>query len=105
MREIKLRTSQRPRPLPPGRWAMSQRWNDLLFAHWRVPAASILPLLPNGLQAETFQGSAWIGVVPFWMDRIRFRSFPSIPGVRSFPELNLRTYVHDQYTGTKGVYF
>ena len=39
MREFKLRTSQRPRPLPTGRWTMSQRWNDLLFAHWRVPAA------------------------------------------------------------------
>ena len=37
MREFKLRTSQRPRPLPTGRWAMTQRWNDLLFAHWRVP--------------------------------------------------------------------
>ena len=46
MREFKLRTSQRPRPLPTGRWAMSQRWNDLLFAHWPMPAAAIEALLP-----------------------------------------------------------
>ncbi|HEU5458488.1 MAG TPA: DUF2071 domain-containing protein, partial [Terracidiphilus sp.] len=73
MREIKVRTSERPRPLPPGRWAMTQRWNDLLFAHWRVPAAQVASLLPDGLQVDTYQGSAWLGVVPFSMDRIKFR--------------------------------
>ncbi|HTW30469.1 MAG TPA: DUF2071 domain-containing protein [Terracidiphilus sp.] len=105
MREIKVRTSQRPRPLPPGRWAMTQRWNDLLFAHWQAPAAQVSRLLPDGLQAETFQGSAWIGAVPFWMDRIKVRGLPAIPGAQSFPELNLRTYVRDQQTGAQGVYF
>jgi uncharacterized protein YqjF (DUF2071 family) len=105
MREIKLRTSQRPRPLPPGRWAMTQRWNDLLFAHWRIPAVELAPLLPEGLRIDTFQDSAWLGVVPFWMDRIKIRGVPLIPGVNSFPELNLRTYVRDLRTGTSGVYF
>jgi uncharacterized protein len=105
MREIRVRTSFRPRPLPSGRWVMTQRWNDLLFAHWPVPAAQVSPLLPDGLQPETFQGSAWLGVVPFWMDRIKVRGVPSIPGARSFPELNLRTYVRDQNTGAPGVYF
>ena len=57
MREFKLRTSQRPRPLPTGRWSMSQRWNDLLFAHWRLPAATISHFLPEGLQPDTFHGS------------------------------------------------
>src|SRR5579871_1601295 len=105
MREIKVRTSQRPRPLPPGRWAMAQRWNDLLFAHWRAPAAQVSALLPAGLHLDTFDSSAWLGVVPFWMDRIKVRGIPSIPGARSFPELNLRTYVRDHRTGTPGVYF
>ncbi len=105
MREIKVRTSQRPRPLPPGRWAMTQRWNDLLFAHWRTHPAQIAGLLPEGLHLDTFEGSAWIGVVPFWMDRIKVRGLPSIFGTRSFPELNLRTYVRDHRTGTPGVYF
>jgi uncharacterized protein YqjF (DUF2071 family) len=84
---------------------MTQRWNDLLFAHWPIPAASLAPLMPEGIQVDTFQGSAWLGVVPFWMDRIKFRGLPSLPGVRSFPELNLRTYVRDQRTGTPGVFF
>ncbi len=105
MREFQVRTSHRPRPLPAGRWVMTQRWNDLLFAHWPVPPAMIAPLIPQGLQVDTFHGSAWLGVVPFWMDRIKFRGMPRIPGTSSFPELNLRTYVRDARGGTPGVYF
>src|ERR1035437_8672939 len=105
MQEFMVRTSHRPRPLPSGRWLMTQRWNDLLFAHWPVAAPQIAQLLPDGLQVDTFQGSAWIGVVPFWLDRIKIRGVPTIPGTRSFPDLNLRTYVRDEQTGTPGVYF
>ncbi|HZB87644.1 MAG TPA: DUF2071 domain-containing protein [Terracidiphilus sp.] len=105
MQEIKWRTSQQPRPLPAGRWRMAQRWNDLLFAHWRVEPRQIAPLLPEGLVVDTFDRSAWLGVIPFWMDRIRLRGLPSIPGARRFPELNLRTYVRDLRTGTPGVFF
>jgi uncharacterized protein YqjF (DUF2071 family) len=84
---------------------MTQRWNDLLFAHWPVAAAEIGNLLPEGLEPDTFQGSAWLGVVPFWLDRIKIRGVPPVPGARSFPDLNLRTYVRDRQTGTPGVYF
>ena len=84
---------------------MTQRWNDLLFAHWPMKAADIEPLLPEGLDADIFQGSAWLGVVPFWMDRVQFRGLPPIPGAQTFPELNLRTYVRDPRTGVAGVYF
>jgi uncharacterized protein YqjF (DUF2071 family) len=84
---------------------MTQRWNDLLFAHWPVAASAIAALLPEGLQVDTFQGSGWLGMVPFWLDRIKLRGVPSIFGVRSFPDLNLRTYVVDEHTGTPGVYF
>jgi uncharacterized protein YqjF (DUF2071 family) len=105
MREIRVRTSYKPRPLPSGRWAMTQRWNDVLFAHWPVPPAQLAGLIPNGLSVDTFQGSAWVGVVPFWMDRIKIRGVPPIPGARSFPELNLRTYVRDPHSGAAGVYF
>ncbi len=105
MREYLVRTSPSPRPLPSGRWVMTQRWNDLLFAHWPLPASSLAHLIPEGLQIDTFQGSAWVGVVPFWMDRIKFRGLPPMPFARSFPELNLRTYVRDQHSGIPGVYF
>ncbi len=105
MREFRVKTSHRPRPLPSGRWVMTQRWNDLLFAHWPIPATALAALIPEGLHVDTFQGSAWLGVVPFWMDRIKFRGIPAVPGASSFPELNLRTYVRDPHTGTPGVWF
>jgi uncharacterized protein YqjF (DUF2071 family) len=81
----------RPWPMPETRWVMTQRWNDLLFAHWPVPAAQIGRLLPEGLAVDTFDGSAWVGIVPFWMDRVQIRGLPLIPGANRFPELNLRT--------------
>jgi len=104
MLEYLVRTSHRPRPLPSGRWAMTQRWNDLLLAHWPIPVGQIAALLPDGLLVDTFQGSAWLGIVPFWLDRIKIRGVPPVPGARSFPDLNLRTYVRDQFTGTPGIY-
>ena len=104
MREYLVRTSHRPRPLPAGRWAMTQRWNDLLFAHWPIATAKMQALLPDWLEADTIQGSAWLGAVPFWLDRIKIRNVPTIPGLRSFPDLNLRTYVRDRDTGTPGFY-
>jgi len=104
MQEFLVRTSHKPRPLPSGRWALTQRWNDLLFAHWPVPASSLAALLPDWLELDTYSGSAWLGVVPFWLDRIKIRGVPPVPGVRSFPDLNLRTYVRDRYTGTPGIY-
>jgi uncharacterized protein YqjF (DUF2071 family) len=105
MQEFLFRTSNRPRPLPSGRWMLKQRWTDLLFANWPIPAAAIAPLVPEGLQVDTFEGSAWLGAMPFWMDRIQMHGLPPIPGARSFPHLSLRTYVRDPETGTPGVCF
>ncbi|MGH9600212.1 MAG: YqjF family protein [Terracidiphilus sp.] len=104
MQEYLIRTSRRPRPLPPGRWVTTQRWNDLLLAHWPVPAPAVQALLPEGVEADTFQGSAWVGMVPFWLDRIKFRGVPSLPGLRRIPDLNLRTYVRERETGAQGIY-
>ncbi len=99
----------RPFPMPDRPWTMTQRWNDLLFAHWPVPAEEMAAAVPPGLEVDTFDGYAWAGVVPFWMDRIRAR-VPGITGLtvpfsRSFPELNLRTYVRSKRTGRAGVFF
>lgn len=105
MQQFQVRTSHKPRPLPSGRWAVSQRWNDLLFAHWPLPASELASQLPEGLVVDSFQGSAWLGAVPFWMDKIRIRGFPTLPGAGRFPDLSLRTYVRDQRTGVPGVYY
>jgi uncharacterized protein YqjF (DUF2071 family) len=101
--------AHRPYPLPAGHWRMAQRWNDLLFAHWPIAVDQMAPLLPAGLEVDTFDGYAWAGVVPFWMDRVRTRAIGesciTIPGTGTFCELNLRTYVRSQITGLRGVYF
>jgi uncharacterized protein YqjF (DUF2071 family) len=72
---------------------MAQTWNDLLFAHWPVSPASLRGLLPADLELDLFEGSAWVGVVPFHMSGIRLRGLPPVPGTSAFPEINLRTYV------------
>jgi hypothetical protein len=82
---------------------MLQTWHDLLFAHWPVPAEALAPLLPAGLPPETFDGRAWIGVVPFRMSGVRPRGLPALPRVSAFPELNVRTYVTRD--GRPGVWF
>ena len=108
-----LDLAHRPYPLPTGPWLMRQRWNDLLFAHWPIPAAELTSLLPptlrTGLEIDTHDGHAWIGVVPFWMSEVteRLPHLPplQVPTVRTFSELNLRTYVRSRRTGLRGVYF
>lgn len=93
----------RPWPIPDSPWVMTQVWQKLLFAHWPVSAAVLRPLLPPGLALDTFDGQAWLGIVPFQMDKVRFRGLPGIPTATRFAELNVRTYVT---VGEKsGVYF
>lgn len=72
---------------------MGQTWDDLLFAHWRLPAEMLRSHLPPGLRLDTFDGSAWLGITPFVLNALRLRGLPPLPGVSSFPELNVRTYV------------
>lgn len=73
---------------------MSQRWCDLLFAHWPVPAAMLRSWIPERLEIETFDGTAWIAVVPFRMEAVRPRFLPAVPWLSAFPEMNVRTYVN-----------
>jgi len=85
---------------------MKMRWHELLFMHWRVPVAALRPHVPATLEIETFDGSAWLGVVPFRMSGVRPRLVPPVPGLSAFPELNVRTYVVPKSTRDKpGVWF
>lgn len=80
-------------PYPPGPWALAMRWHALLFMHWPVPVAALRPLVPPALSIDTFDGTAWIGVVPFRMSGVRPRFVPEFAPLSDFPELNVRTYV------------
>ena len=83
----------RPWPLPDSPWVMAQVWRKLLFAHWPIAAEIVRPLLPAGLALDTWDGQAWLGIVPFQMERVHFRGLPGIPTATRFAELNVRTYV------------
>ena len=88
----------------PRAWVMAMRWHDLLFAHWPIPAERLRALVPPQLELDTFAGSAWLGIVPFRMSRVRLRGLPPLPGAAAFPELNVRTYV--RHRGERpGVWF
>jgi uncharacterized protein YqjF (DUF2071 family) len=103
MSAVLQEVAHRPWPLPAGPWVMAQSWHDLLFAHWPVDAAVLRPLLPPQLQIDTFEGQAWIAVVPFRMTGVRLRGTPAVPWLAAFPELNVRTYV--TWGGKPGVWF
>lgn len=85
--------SHRAYPPPDRAWAVTMSWLDLLFAHWSFAPRDIARLLPEGLTLDTFDGRAWVGVVPFRMERVGPRGLGWVPGVSAFPELNVRTYV------------
>jgi uncharacterized protein YqjF (DUF2071 family) len=94
----------RPWPVPGGHWVVGQTWEDLLFVHWRVPAEDVQRRLPAALEVEQHSGSAWLGIVPFRVSSLRSRGLLPVPGISSFLELNVRTYVRSA-DGKPGVWF
>jgi uncharacterized protein YqjF (DUF2071 family) len=102
-KEILAETAHRPWAVPQRPWVLAQSWLHLLFAHWRIAPQALAPLIPAGLELDTFDGSAWIGVVPFKMHDVHPRGTFNIPGLSDFPELNVRTYVTRD--GKPGVWF
>lgn len=100
---MNLDHANRSYPLPSRPSAMRMTWLDLLFIHWPVDVATLRPLVPKRLSIDTFDASAWIGVVPFRMHATRARFLPPVPFLSDFPELNVRTYV--TIDGKPGVWF
>ncbi len=98
--EQRLALRERPNGFP----VMRQRWAGLLFLHWPVDPALIAGRLPAGLHVDTYEGQAWLGVVPFFMEGVRPVGLPPMPWLSWFMELNVRTYVHDD-RGNAGVWF
>ncbi|MEM6551976.1 MAG: DUF2071 domain-containing protein [Planctomycetota bacterium] len=85
---------------------MKMVWHDLLFAHWPVVEADAARLqagLPKGVELDRFEGTAYLGVVPFGMRGIGLRGLPAWRAMSTFPEINLRTYV--RVNGRAGVWF
>jgi len=83
-----------PSQRPTGRAIGYQKWTNLLFVHWKIPIGLVQPLIPPELTLDTWDGQAWVGLVPFFMSGVRPWWSPAIPGISSFCETNVRTYVH-----------
>jgi uncharacterized protein YqjF (DUF2071 family) len=80
-------------PILPWPRILPQRWVNLSFLHWAVEPASIAHLYPADTEPDTFDGSSFVGVVPFQMSLFR-----------TFLETNVRLYSVDR-TGRRGVVF
>jgi uncharacterized protein YqjF (DUF2071 family) len=91
---------------PPKRIArpvMLHRWSDLSFLHWAYPPTTVQALLPEGLQVDTFDGAAWVGLIPFRLT-VTLPGIPAVPWIGSCPEVNVRTYVRGP-DGGQGIWF
>lgn len=83
-----------PTRRPAGKVVQRPGWHDLTFLHWPVPVSSLRPLVPSELEIDTFEGEAFVGLVPFTMTNVRPWWAPPLPGSNNFHETNVRTYVH-----------
>lgn len=90
-------------PEPVSRAVMVQQWQDLSYVHWRYDPQEVKALLPKGVEVDIFDGSAWVGLIPFSMRDIGLPHLPAVPYFGSFPEVNVRTYV--RCNGVPGVWF
>ncbi len=98
-----FQSSEREWDVPNRSWLMRMKWHDLLFMHYPLRTRELRPLIPEPLEIDTFDGTAWIGIVPFRMTDVAPRYIPGIPPLSNFPELNVRTYV--TIDGKPGVWF
>jgi len=78
-----------------------QRWEAISFLHWPMDPRRVQAALPNGLTVETFDGAAWVGLVPFRT----IVTPPAVPLPRwVYLEINVRTYVRAP-DGSAGIFF
>jgi len=77
--------------------------HDVLFMHWPVHACHLRPLLPQGIELDTFDGLAWIGIVSFRMSGIAGRWFPPLPWISGCPGVAVRTCV--TVNGRPGIWY
>jgi len=83
---------------------MRQDWRDVAFLHWRGDPAAVRRVIPPQLEPDLFDGTGWVGLVPFEIENLSTPQGPEIPWVSRFPETNVRTYVVDG-AGRRGVWF
>jgi uncharacterized protein YqjF (DUF2071 family) len=81
-----------------------RRSNPTRFLHWLYDPRLLQRLLLGGLRPHTFEGRAWVGLTPFFLEDLRTPVAPALPWFTSFPEANVRTYVQGR-DGREGLWF
>jgi uncharacterized protein YqjF (DUF2071 family) len=76
-------------------WIVAMDWVETQFLHWPVPADTLRDRIPRDLRLDTFDGTAWVSIVSFLIAHARPRGVPAALAWRTFPEINVRTYVSD----------
>ncbi|WP_258073898.1 YqjF family protein [Arthrobacter sp. Y81] len=109
MTEPEMQAASLPDPWPeppelPAPVLMEQRWTDAVFLHWRIPEAESAAFMPSGVVPDVFDGSAWVGLIGFRMQKAGFGLGPPVPFFGDFNEINVRLYSREP-DGTRGVVF
>ncbi|MGI5380057.1 YqjF family protein [Streptomyces sp. CA-251387] len=85
--------------------ALRAGWLTQTFVHWPFRPEAVQALLPGSLVVDEYEGAAWVGLTPFVMADVRPPGVPaSLPGLPTFAETNLRTYVRHR-DGRDGLWF
>ncbi|WP_378173305.1 YqjF family protein [Aquimarina sp. SS2-1] len=103
IRRILKNTGHRPWELPKQPWKFYQEWNKVIFLHWKVDLDELKNFVPKELEIDTFEGSPWVSVVAFSMEKIRPKNLPYFDPISNFSEINIRTYIKTE--NKTGVYF
>ena len=88
------RLAVREKPASPP--VMFQTWSNLLFLHWEIDRDEIAKRIPDRLSVDLHEGKTYLGLVPFFMRKVRPRFLPTMPGVSNFLLLKIIEYVHDE---------
>ena len=98
-----MRRDHLPFSMPNRSHSLIQEWRHLSFLHWEVDPNKLKQYIPEGIEIDFFEGKSFVGVIPFLMKNVRPRFLPAVPGISTFPEFNIRTYVKKY--GKAGVLF
>ncbi|MBI1880661.1 MAG: DUF2071 domain-containing protein, partial [Chloroflexi bacterium] len=75
-------------------WLMALNEEHVLFMHWPIPAEHLRPLVPTQMELDTYDGQAWLSLIPLRMGSLHLRWLPPIPGTSTIIQVGLRTYIH-----------
>jgi uncharacterized protein YqjF (DUF2071 family) len=95
---VKLAASRRP--------FLTAAWRNLAMLNYWVDPGLLLPLVPQGLQLDLYDGEALVTLVAFQFERARLFGI-RVPWHQQFAEVNLRFYVRRVVAGQErlGVVF